>query len=50
MSDPIVSGPARCAVLRNTAAVVLVVVLPIALMPLVAIADGRRWSVRGVAL
>ena len=44
------SGLARCAVPRNTAAVELFVVLPIALMPLVAMAEGRRWSLGGVAL
>jgi apolipoprotein N-acyltransferase len=37
-------------VLRHTVAVELIVVLPIALMPLVAMAEGRRWSLGGVAL
>ena len=37
-------------VLRHTAAMELIVVLPIALMPLVAMAEGRRWSLGGVAL
>ena len=44
------SGQARCAVLRNTAAVELVVVLPIVIVPLAAMADGRRWSLGGFAL
>jgi hypothetical protein len=35
---------------RHTAAVELIVVLPIALMPLVAMAEGRRWSLGGLAL
>ena len=37
-------------VLRHTAAMELIVVLPIALIPLVVMADGRRWSLAGVAL
>ena len=36
--------------MRNTAAVELIVVLPIVIVPLALMADGRRWSVGGVAL
>lgn len=35
---------------RNTAAMELVVVLPIVVIPLVVMADGRRWSIGGVAM